>query len=128
MMTLISLLATRGTPPEGWTLSIVAVAVVFSALLILFLLYSLSGAVFTGKLKEAVRKAPKRRADDETAAAIAMALNSYLSDDDVPAAIALALHLHLSESVHDIEPGIITIRRAEDSTWRNKSLTFRKKR
>ncbi len=29
--------------PHGWTLSIIAVAVVFSALIILFILYSFSG-------------------------------------------------------------------------------------
>ena len=39
----------KETDPHGWTLSIIAVSVVFSALLILFLIYSLSGNIFTGK-------------------------------------------------------------------------------
>lgn len=115
----------KETDPHGWTLSIVSVSVVFCALLILFLIYNLSGNIFSGKFK---RKARAATPDGATAAAIAMALDRYTtSDDAVPAAIAAALHLYLSESVHDIEPGIITIRRNPSSEWSGKSLTFRKK-
>ena len=108
--------------PHGWTLSLVAVTVVFSALLILFLLYSLSGGIFTGRFK---RK--PRTPDAETAAAIALALSQYTSDDSDAVAIAAALHLYLSDSIHDIEPGIVTIRRDVPSTWGDKTLTLRKK-
>ncbi|MBO4455707.1 MAG: OadG family protein [Bacteroidales bacterium] len=110
------------TDPHGWTLSLVAVCVVFSALLVLFLLYSLSGGIFTGKFK----RKPKTDPDAPAAAAIAMALHSYLSDEDEIAAIAAALHLYLSDSVHDPEPGFITIRCDAPSSWGNKSLTLRK--
>ncbi|MBO4476090.1 MAG: OadG family protein [Bacteroidales bacterium] len=109
--------------PHGWTLSIVAVAVVFGALVILFLLYSLSGAIFTGRFKRGGKRTP----DEPTAAAIALALHEYTSSGDEAAAIAAALHLYLSESVHDIEPGIITIRRDIPSSWGDKSLNLRKK-
>lgn len=112
--------------PHGWTLSIVAVSVVFSALLILFLLYSLSGAIFTGKFKRKPRAA-KSAPDSETAAAIALALSRYGSEDDEAAAIAAALHLYLGGGVHDVEPGFITIRRDIPSSWSNKSLNLRKK-
>lgn len=113
----------QAVDPHGWTLSIVAVAVVFSALLILFILYSFSGAVFTGRFK---RK--PRTPDTATAAAIALALSQYTSGDDGDAAaIAAALHLYLSDSVHDTEPGIITIRRDVPSSWNDKTLTLRKK-
>jgi len=110
---------------EPWALTLISVSVVFAALIILFVLYSLSGAIFTGKFK----RKPKSKANPDagTAAAIALALERYTSGGDEPAAIALAIHLYLSESVHDFEPGFITIRQAEDSGWRNKSLTFRKK-
>ena len=114
--------------PHGWTLSLIAVTVVFSALLILFLVYSLSGGIFTGKFKRKPRvKSIKGAPDAETAAAIAMALSRYGSSDAETAAIAAALHLYLSDSVHDTEPGIITIRRDISSDWGNKSLLFRKK-
>lgn len=112
--------------PHGWTLSVIAVSVVFSALLILFLLYSLSGGIFTGKFKRSP-KAARRTPDAETAAAIAMALDLDSADDDVPAAIATALHLYLGESVHDIEPGFITIRRRQATGWTNKALILRRK-
>ena len=112
---------------DPWALTLISVSVVFFALIILFLLYSLSGAIFTGKFKRKPKAAKGGRADAETAAAIAMALDDYLSGDDVPAAIALALHMYMGESVHDVEPGFITIRRNPGSDWKNKSLTFRKK-
>ena len=112
--------------PHGWTLSIIAVSVVFSALLILFLVYSLSGGIFTGKFKRRP-KASRRTPDAETAAAIALALELDSADAGVPAAIATALHLYLGESVHDIEPGFITIRRKPVSDWNNKALTLRRK-
>lgn len=115
----------KETDPRGWTLSVIAVSVVFAALLILFSLYSLSGAVFTGKFK---RKGPKSvTADEETAAAIAMALDRYASDDDAVAAVAMALHLYLDGGVHDAEPGYITIRPSAGSAWNDKSQSFRKK-
>ena len=110
--------------PHGWTLSIIAVCVVFSALIILFILYSLSGAVFTGRFR---KKSGKRTPDAETAAAIALALDDYTSRGDEAAAIAAALHLYMSDSVHDIEPGIVTIRRDITSGWNDKSRNFRKK-
>ena len=112
--------------PHGWTLSIVAVGVVFSALIILFILYSISGGIFTGRFK---RKPRRTSADEDTAAAIALALQRYRTEnDDAAVAIAAALHLYLSESVHDAEPGFITIKpRPADTGWSDKSLTFRKK-
>ncbi|MCR5325507.1 MAG: OadG family protein [Bacteroidales bacterium] len=113
--------------PHGWFLSIVSVAVVFTALLILFLIYNLSGNIFTGKFKIKSRKSGSAP-DEATAAAIALALDRYSSEEDAtPAVIAMALHLYLSESIHDVEPGIITIRPNPSSEWANKSLTFRKK-
>ncbi len=115
--------------PHGLTLTIVAVTVVFSALLILYGLYSLSGAIFTGKLQRKKRK-PSGNPDPETAAVIALALDRCLSDDDteeVAAVIATALHMYLSQSVHDYEPGFITIRRDLPSSWSDKSLNLRKK-
>lgn len=111
--------------PHGITLSLVAVMVVFSALVVLFLIYNLSGNIFSGKFK---RKRKNSVSDAETAAAIALSLEKFYSDDaSTAAAVAAALHLYIGESVHDIEPGIIKIRRNEGSEWRNKSLIFRKK-
>ena len=112
------------TDPHGWTLTIISVSVVFLALLILYFLYSLSGKVFSGQFKRKPKKAKAGAPDEEVAAAIALALDME-QDGDTYAAIATAVHLYLTQSVHDIEPGIVTIRRS-NSAWNNKEQTFRK--
>ena len=126
------------TDPHGWTLTIISVSVVFIALIILYGLYSLSGKVFSGELKADAKKAARagkrltrailpgssNQESDEVAAAIALALDMEKSGDTY-AAIAAAVHLYLSETVHDAEPGIVTITR-KDSAWNSKELTFRR--
>lgn len=114
------------TDPHGWTLTIISVCVVFSALIVLYCIYTLSGNIFSGKFKRAPKpkKAAKGTPDAEVAAAIALALNMEQSGDEY-AAIATAVHLYLNDAVHDVEPGIVTITRT-DSAWNNKTLTFRR--
>ena len=114
------------TDPHGWTLTLISVTVVFSALIVLYFVYSLSGSIFSGKFKRAPKpkKAAKGTPDAEVAAAIALALDMEQGGDTY-AAIATAVHLYLTESVHDVEPGIVTIVR-KDSGWNNKELNFRK--
>ena len=111
------------TDPHGLTLTLISVSVVFAALIVLYFVYSFSGNLFSGKFKHAP-KAPKGTPDAEVAAAIALALDMEQGGDTY-AAIATAVHLYLGDSVHDVEPGIVTIRRTE-SSWNNKALTFRK--
>ncbi len=126
------------TDPHGWTLTVISVGVVFIALIILYGLYSLSGKVFSGELKadakkgwragkrltRAVLPGSSKQESDEVAAAVALALDMEKGGDTY-AAIAAAVHLYFSDSVHDIEPGIVTITR-KDSPWNNKELTFRR--
>ena len=141
---LYSLLLTAGgdrmmqTDPHGWTLTIISVTVVFTALTVLYGVYSLSGSIFSGKFKREPK--PKKRSrsvipssrsvipseveGSQIAAAIAVALDMENSGD-VYAAIATAVHLDLNDAVHDVEPGIVTIVR-KDSGWNNKALTFRR--
>jgi len=118
------------TDPHGWTLTLISVSVVFAALIVLYFVYSFSGSIFSGKFKR--EKKPRRRSvipgsdreSAEVAAAIALALDMENSGD-VYAAVATAVHLYLSDTVHDVEPGIVTITRQE-SGWNNKALGFRK--
>lgn len=114
------------TDPHGFTLSLIAVCVVFTALVVLYFVYSLIGKVSRRSFDAPVSKPRpgKGRADSETAAAIALALQAELSEAD-KAAIAMALHLYFNEYVHDSEPGIITIM-PSSGAWADKSLTFRK--
>lgn len=120
------------TDPHGWTLALIAVTVVFTALVILFFAFSI-----VGKISQSIEarnsgarpaKKPRRKSgktpDEETAAAIALALEVERGSE-VPAAIATALSLYLGSSVHDSEPYIITIRRTP-SAWDDPALRFRK--
>ena len=110
--------------PHGGILSVVSVSVVFSALAILWFLFWLFFDRPAKKKAKPVKKAPVNGGEDSAvAAAIALALDME-QDGDVYAAIGTAVHLYLTQSVHDNEPGIITIRRQE-SAWKNKTLTFR---
>jgi len=114
--------------PHGWTLTLISVSVVFCALIILYFVYSLSGGFFSGKIKTPKIKKSSSLPDEETAVAIALALEEERdggAEGERAAAIATALHLCLSESVHDVESGVITIKR-ENSPWGNKERNFRK--
>ena len=122
--------------PHGWILSITSISVVFSALAILWFLFWLlfdrpakkkaGQAGHDGKKASKLHARPDRASspEGEIAAAIALALDME-QDGDVYAAIATAVHLYLNDTVHDVEPGIVTIVR-KDSAWNNKALNFRK--
>ena len=128
------------TDPHGWTLTLIAVATVFLGLIILYFIYNFSGNIFSGKYKKAREEkkakaaavkaaaAPKAagKADDEVAAAIAMALQMN-GGDEVYAAIATALHLHISCSSRVDESFVLTIKPSQ-SEWGNKVLNFRKQK
>ena len=112
------------TDPHGWTLSLIAVTTVFTALLVLYIIYSCIGKASQKGLPRMPRVKKGKTPDADTAAAIAMALDAERGGE-VNAAIAMALHLYLNNTVHDAEPGIITFT-PRQSRWNDKSLTFRK--
>ena len=107
------------TDRHGGILTLTSITVVFGALLILLIIFSITGGFFSGKFKES--KAPGA----EEAAAIALALDME-QDGAVYAAIAAAVDLYLSGTVHDSESYTLTIRQDSASGWRDKKLTFRK--
>ena len=111
------------TDPHGLTLTLVSVVVVFGCLFILFLIYSFSGNIFSGKYKRP-KTSSLSKDNGEIAAAIAMALEAECGSD-VEVAIATALSLELGNGIHDIEPLFITIEN-KPSLWKNRALTFRK--
>ncbi len=86
--------------PHGWMLSLISVLVLFSALVLLYLIYSLIGKLSTRAM--ARRAAPPESPVDSSGAEAA--------------AIAMALNLYLAEYAHDRESGTITIR-DEKSSW-----------
>ena len=121
------------TDPHGLILSVTSISVVFGALALLWGLFTLLFKMLNREKGQKPKKVKKTKAGpakasdmpDEVAAAVALALDMESCGDEY-AAVAAAVHLYLSESVHDIEPYIITIRPSEGSAWSNKSFTFRK--
>ena len=99
--------------PHGAIITIVSVSVVFSALVILYIAYTLVGKAVNSSWKFSLPKKKKgtdKKPTSEEAAAIALALDRELNGE-VHAAITLALHQYLSDTVHDMESYIITIKR-----------------
>jgi Na+-transporting methylmalonyl-CoA/oxaloacetate decarboxylase gamma subunit len=103
--------------PHGLIITLVSVAVVFSALVILYFAYTFIGKAINGKIdfRRCFRSFRKASASDkcpsdEEAAAIALALDQELNGEAY-AAIAMAMHQYLNDTVHDTESYIITIKR-----------------
>lgn len=102
--------------PHGVIITVVSVAVVFTALVVLYFAYTFVGKAVNGKFDwkslacRFKRKAAKGAPSEEEAAAIAMALDQELNGGTY-AAIGLALHQYLNDTVHDNESYIITIKR-----------------
>ena len=102
--------------PHGIIITVVSVAVVFTALVVLYFAYTFVGKAVNGKFDwkslacRFKRKSAKGAPSEEEAAAIAMALDQELNGETY-AAIGLALHQYLNDTVHDNESYIITIKR-----------------
>ncbi|MBQ1209823.1 MAG: OadG family protein [Bacteroidales bacterium] len=96
--------------PHGLVVSMVAILVVFLSLYILYYCYRFVGYWFTRKKGTKSAKKLSKSEEDEVAAAISLAL-SLENNMETQAAIAMALDCYLSESVHDKESYIITIKR-----------------
>ena len=103
--------------PHGVIITVVSVAVVFTALVVLYFAYTFVGKAVNGKYdwKSLVRHFKRKSKgkgmpSEEEAAAIAMALDQELNGETY-AAIGLALHQYLNDTVHDNESYIITIKR-----------------
>lgn len=78
--------------PHGFIITVVSILVVFSSLIILYFAYKFIGIVVNKTCSRSSRKSSS--IDEETAAAISMALEQ-----------------HLAANVHDKESYIITIKR-----------------
>ena len=116
--------------PHGWVLTLIAVMVVFTALLILSFIFGRIGNYHKGSNTEKPKKAKKVKKvkegqiNPEIAAAISMALAQEFGSE-VYAAIALALHDYIGGGIHDTESFIITINPTPGSTWADKAQNFR---
>lgn len=103
--------------PSGIGMTLIAMFVVFSALLILFFVFTGTARLFTRKKAE--RGKPKD--------IIATASGSDVISGEVNAAIAMALYLYQSE-IHDFENTVLTVKKVARpySPWSSKIYTLRK--
>ena len=115
----------READPTGVVMAISAMSVVFSALVLLYLIFKLSGRIFqwmAAKREEKVRNA----ASPETAAPIKVKAKDGAIAGEELAAIAIALYQY-SEDLHDIENTVLTINRGAKaySPWSSKIYGLR---
>ena len=124
----------KETDPHGLVLTLIAVMVVFAALIILAFIFGWIGNINKRTSSPGTKKVKKEKkvkaagADGkmtpEIAAAISMALSQEFGGE-VYAAIALALDDYLGGGVHDTESFILTINPTPGSTWADKAQNFR---
>ena len=114
--------------PHGLVLTLIAVLVVFTALMILAFIFGWIGNANKrgndGPKVKKSKKTPDGKLTPEIAAAISMALSSEFGGE-VYAAIALALDDYLRGGVHDIESMVITIQPSSNGNWADKTQNFR---
>ena len=84
--------------PHGLILTLISVLVVFVTLSILYLSYGLIGKIVTSHENRQRKQQKERPSDGEL-------------QEETAAAISMALHMYLNETVHDDESYIITIKR-----------------
>lgn len=115
----------READPSGVVMAITAMSVVFTALIMLYLIFKLSGAVF--KKMAAMRETKaKNAAAPETVAPIKVKAKDGVIPGEELAAIAMALFQY-SEDLHDIENTVLTINRGAKhySPWSSKIYGLR---
>ncbi len=105
--------AVAAADPHGWTLSAICITVVFCSLLILYLVYAVSGFIASGQCSEWIATRRRRKAGGDSL------------DEETAAAIALALRLYHRDQVHDPESGRLTFE-DQPGPWADKTLTLRK--
>lgn len=114
----------RQHDPFGWMMSVIAMGVVFSALLILFICfkYGYSGIAAIGLM---IMKGMHRKqryeiiSDKRKDAQLKIketATGKEVNDEELAAAIGMALFLH-EDGMHDVESGVLTLNAPQPGAW-----------
>ncbi len=105
--------------PHGFIIAVIAMLIVFSALILLYICFKLFG-----KVSEAATAKSAANAGPATAATAPAPKAEGTQDDEVIAAIGVALYLHLN--AHDHESGILTFADCNTNNgWSAKSNMMR---
>jgi Na+-transporting methylmalonyl-CoA/oxaloacetate decarboxylase gamma subunit len=104
--------------PNGVGMASIAMAVVFTSLALLYLIFKTTGSYFQHRARKAKKAVHVQGVEDKAMEDIS---------GEVSAAIAMALHLYQSE-VHDEENTVLTIKKVARtySPWSSKIYTLRK--
>ena len=109
--------------PHGWILTLTSVSVVFAALIILWIIFGISGRAFQRRAAKAAQPVNEPTIIPSERERIPSSGDST----ETAAAIALALHLYLSETVHDAESFVITVNSSgAENHWPSPGRNFRK--
>ena len=109
--------------PYGWIMALTAMSVVFSALIILYLIFKQIGKA---SIKRSKKKTASSNAPEAVKAAVAAAEEA--TTGETYAAIAMALHLFKEENdTHDEESFIVTLHHTDRtySPWSSKIYSLR---
>ena len=106
--------------PHGYTIALFAMAIVFGALLLLFLCFKLFGMI-------AQRTTGSGESEPAVAAPVAspeVTRPAAGGDDEALAAAFMALYQHLN--AHDHESGVLTFGKRQPSAWSDKAALMRR--
>ncbi|MBW6498774.1 MAG: OadG family protein [Bacteroidales bacterium] len=112
--------------PYGGIMALLGMSIVFSALLLLYIIFSNTPVLFTFSFKQRLKKALTFKKKEEIIIETPAQKQEELSGE-VNAAIAAAIHLYRSE-LHDFEDTILTIKKVSRtySPWSSKIYGLRK--
>ena len=114
----------REHDPWGWMMAVIAMGVVFSALLILFLCfkYGYTGMAAIGLMimkglhrKQRLEIITDKRKDAQHKIKES-ATGKEVNDEELAAAIGMALFLH-EDGMHDTESGVLTLNAPQPGAW-----------
>lgn len=109
--------------PYGWIMALTAMSVVFSALIILYLIFKQIG---NASIKRSRKKTAKSNAPEAVKAAVAA--SEEVTTGETYAAIAMAMHLFREENdSHDEESFVVTLNHTDRtySPWSSKIYSLR---
>lgn len=122
----------RQHDPSGWIMAVIAMGVVFSALLILFICfkYVYNGFAALGvrimkmlHRKQQLEIITDKRKDAQMKIKDAKS-GEVINDEELAAAIGMALYLH-EGGMHDTESGVLTLNAPQPGAWTGVGLNHK---
>ncbi len=115
----------RRSDPDGFAMTITAMSVVFSALIMLYLIYKSLGVLMQRMVARKEKKSAQCSVSQPVESTISCADGEELTGEKI-AAIAIAINL-FDEDLHDIESNVITINKVARaySPWSSKFYSMR---